>query len=201
MERARIDRTRRNRIERWEGRVLGVLRILTVGCALIALLGAGVGRAGAASARPPSVLPNAASSLSSGDRVRVLSREPDFVEWVGWFDSVESDSLLLLATAKTESPTAIRYSQIGSISTSVGTRRHLVTGALLGALVGAAIGAIVAASMSDPDPVAIPDLGVAVRVDTRPAYAAFGAMTGLLLGGAIGYSATSDEWRLVATFD
>ena len=168
---------------------------------MMALLGADIGRSETLARRPPSVLRNAASSLSSGDKIRVLSRKPDAVEWIGWYEEVESDSLLRISTADAERPSAIRFSQIGSLETCVGTRRHTVTGALVGALVGAAFGAIAAASEREPDPVVIPDLGVAVRVDTRPAYPVIGATAGLLLGGLIGYSATTDEWRLVAKFD
>jgi len=174
---------------------------LIAGCAIACCLldASAACRAGASPPPPSTVLRDVTAGWDVGDRIRLTAPEPYYVQWTGWFASVESDSILRMTLERGQPPAAVRLSQIETIEESVGKKRHLLAGALIGSALGLLVGVIVEASKPEPKDLAFPGLGN-FQVDTRPVYPAIGLISGFVVGGAIGYTITTDRWQVVATF-
>ncbi|HSQ60201.1 MAG TPA: hypothetical protein VLT84_07180 [Acidobacteriota bacterium] len=170
-----------------------MLRTLIPILAAVAITGAAAGPA-AASARLAdeagrSLLRTTAASWDSGDRVLVTSPAPYRVGLPGWFDSMESDSVLRVRFSRSADPVAVRISQIGTLSERVGSRRHPRRGALVGLWVGALLEAAIE---DDPD--------AFINGPNRP-YIPLGAVAGIVVGTTVGSAKATDVWREVARFD
>jgi len=149
------------------------------------------------------LLVDTAGEWYPGDRIRVVSPEPYSLRTTGWFSSLQGDSAIQVRMSRGEPPVTVGLYQIGALEEKVGTKRHVVTGMVVGLVIGTLVGFAVA---PDEDPVvAIPfsnDYAVNVRMNgMRQTYIVMGAVSGMLLGGTIGYFATTDRFGLVATFD
>ena len=176
---------------------------LVTRCVVLLCVAAAVPRITYAAENDPTnrtILLNTTDSWAPGDRIRVTSPEPYRVHWTGWFASVEADSVLRMRLSRELDPIAVRLSQIGTLEEKVGTKRHWRTGAEVGCLLGLLIGAAIAASSEDPK-VPIPGLGTIQLNGLRQTYVVIGGASGLILGGAIGYTIRSDRWGIVARFD
>lgn len=153
---------------------------------------------GAASARLPddagrTLLRATADSWEPGDRVLVTSPEPYHVGLPGWYDSIESDSVIRVRFSRSSEPSPVRLSQIGALSERIGSKRHQRQGVLAGLVLGLWVGAFLEAAVED-DPDAF------INGPNRP-YIPLGAVAGILAGAAIGSAKISDVWHVVARFD
>ena len=157
---------------------------------------AGEARANGSYEARKTLLRNTTDSWSVGDRIRVTSPEPYFIQTTGWFVDTQVDSLLLLRTSKSDPPLPIRLSQIGMLEERAGFKRHLGTGAIVGTALGTIVGLFLAASHRNDQ------TGDEFQLEgLEDIYIPIGMAAGLVVGAAVGYSIKSDRWRMAAEFE
>jgi hypothetical protein len=140
-----------------------------------------------------------------GDRIRIVSPEPYFMRTAGWFTSLKGDSAILVRMSRAEPPVTVGLYQIGALEQKVGTKRHVMAGATIGLAVGLLAGIAYANSHGESE-IVLPnfygDRPLVLRTNgMKQTYIAIGAASGLVLGGFVGFVATTDRFGLVATFD
>ena len=151
------------------------------------------------------LLVDTAGELLPGDRIRIVSPGPYYLRTTGWFSSLQGDSAIQVRMSRGQPPVKVGLYQIGSLEQKVGTRRHVVTGMTVGLLVGVLAGVAYAENHSEEE-VVLPefygDQPLVVHTSgMKQTYIAIGAVSGLVLGGTIGFMAKTDRFGLVATFD
>lgn len=155
-------------------------------------------RPAAASTRMPddagrTLLLATANSWDRGDRILVTTPDPHHVRLPGWFDSVESDSVLRVRFSRSSEPVPLRLSQIGTLSERVGSKGHARAGALAGLAVGLFVGSFLEVAIED-DPDGF------IHGPNR-AYIPLGVVAGLFVGTTIGTATRTDVWREAARFE
>lgn len=151
------------------------------------------------------LLADTAGELLPGDRIRIVSPGPYYLRTAGWFSSLEGDSVIQMRMSRGEPPVKVGLYQIGALEQKVGTRRHVVTGMMVGLLVGVVAGVAYAEDHGEEE-VVLPgfygDQPLVLHTNgMKQTYIAIGAVSGLVLGGTVGFMAKSDRFGLVATFD
>jgi hypothetical protein len=180
------------------------IRIL---CFISALSIAAPGHARAVADSPEArtLLTNTAGEWYPGDRIRIVSPEPYDMRTAGWFSSLLGDSAIQVRMSRGEPPVTVGLYQIGALEEKVGSRRHVVTGMTVGLLVGLVAGVVYANDHGESE-VVLPgfygDQPLVLQTNgMKQTYIAIGAVSGLVLGGTIGFMAKTDRFGLVATFD
>lgn len=134
-----------------------------------------------------------ANSWDRGDRILVTTPEPHRVRLTGWFDSIESDSVLRVRFSSSSEPVSLRLSQVGTLSQRAGSKGHARAGALAGLAVGLFVGSFLEAAIED-DPDAF------INGPNR-AYIPLGVVAGLIVGTTVGAATRTDVWREAARFE
>jgi len=149
-------------------------------------------------AKPETVLRQAAGQLAPGDRIRVTSPPPLESRFSGWFEGVESDSILRVRLSRRDAALPVYPRQVGSIEVSAGSHRHVLGGAVTGLLLGAVVG--LAIGRSEPDPsVDLPYVGpVTMQGLNQSEGLVVGAGVGLVTGAVIGYLVRGERWEAIA---
>lgn len=148
-----------------------------------------------------SVLASAASEWLPGDRLRIVSKEPYRTALTARYSSLEGDSIVRVSASGNESPMPIHLRQIGSIEQPSGTKRHVMTGAIVGLAIGSIVGYALARNTEEIE-FTIPELRTTVRSKgLRSTVFAIGSASGLVLGATAGFLIRTDRWGVVARFD